>query len=271
MKTTKIFFATFTLGVLLTACWSSKHTTSQKQSSGKADTTAITNVVNKDTATVDSLTWYAGPIPIFESWNACFEYMRRQSNVIREQPIRDEPDDLHIKDKNGNIQILIDGSRMVFYESITSEHVPKLIQRLLPTAQFYILKVIDLTGNSRGNTLVCRVNKSNYLLPRDINFLLSMDGCFVNNFTIEEKIEMLISLANGVDTNYKIISMTPQKIKIGDYYTNTEVIFLLNNILFTGYLVLNQGEIYNFYYKDNDSSSYLEITPNHINTWYKAE
>jgi hypothetical protein len=268
MKTTKIFFATFTLGVLLTACWGSKHATSQKQSSGKADTTAITNVVRKDTATVDSLTWYAGPLPVFESHEAYFEYIKRQTNLIRYKPLTDGPEPVYIKNKNGNIEETLDVQRSSFYIPLNFNTLPVIVQNIMPTCNFYILKGVDANGVIYGDGVICRQNNTNYSLPRDINLVLNND----TNVSIEKKVECILSLIKGLGSKYQINSLQKKKIKYGLYYTDFEIEYSIDGTKYVGYIVLNyDNEIYGFYYKDDISSTYLELNLNVINNGYKVK
>jgi hypothetical protein len=260
MKTTKIFFATFTLGVLLTACWGSKHATSQKQSSGKADTTAITNVVRKDTATVDSLTWYTGPIDTFENWEAYKAYLKRERNIIREKPLGNFASDLYIRMPDGTVQFTSDIGRATYQTKISNDEVPVFLKKLLPDAEFYYSKLnSDKDPNDlrpEPSVLLCRINNNNFDMLPDINIIF--DSIYHRKITIEEKIEYIISLIKGLRTNYKIISIQSNTIISSSDNPSYEVIYVIENKKYYGYLYFTKNnEICRLVIK-NEAGKFLE-------------
>jgi hypothetical protein len=242
MKTTKIFFTTLALGVLLTACWSSKHTTSQKQSSGKADTTAITNVVNKDTATVDSLTWYAGPLPVFESMEEFEKYLTRQKNIIRKSPIREynQPDKVYVKNEDGTLSIYYDDSRTYYYNQLNIDSIPLILKKKIKNVEFYNLMRNASVGYENiqpvASGIICRKNSKNYLLPVDLNPLLSEDT--IEDFTINEKIELFISTYIGLNKKYIINEILKKEVEMYNVKSDYQVVFTSDNITYYANLVI---------------------------------
>jgi hypothetical protein len=246
MKTTKIFFTTLSLGVLLTACWGSKHATSQKQSSGKADTTAITNVVRKDTATVDSLTWYAGPLPVFKSTEEFDSFLNRQKNIIRNAPLKDvnETERAYIKNEDGTTTTCVVDIRSLYHRRIPTDSIPVILKMKIQNVDYYY--VMQNTNNTFDGSIqptvigyLCHSNNYNYYFPSDLNTLLSLNSSVT--LSINEKIEIFISTFDGFQTKYEIINITPTKKELYDFTINYEAIFKIKDIIYHGYFAINHS------------------------------
>jgi hypothetical protein len=223
---------------------------------GASKDTININKNKKPNVPMDSLVWYKGPIDTFASYEAYKAYLTRERNLIRETPLGDFPPEVYIKMPDGSIIKEMDMPRASYHTKISNDSVPVFLKTLFPEANFYYAKLNTESGEfssayANSGDVICRINGKNYIIPNDVNVIF--DETSKRKVSIEKKIELIISLRNGLHTNYKILSVVPKVEKVGPRLSNYEITFYINNKRYYGYLgIINKKEIDFFFMKEEN-------------------